>query len=240
MSIHAMAWAKATTHAPDGSRLTPAAKLVLLVIADYINAESGTAWASMPRIARESQLSERWARKTIAQLEELGLLLVERRRQDDGQNLTNVYRLPAMQPTAALTTHTPAHDGPVKAADLREALVGDDGILDGFLVDYPDSPAQAYLAALDAADVLAAENAGVSKDTQGYLRNAVVAHAAQTYAEIDGKPLARLNREAKALGVDGHRWLVRALLHTASANVEGDLCSYAIAAARRMKSETAA
>lgn len=242
MSIHAMAWAKAITHGPDGTMLTRTQKLALLVLADYHHGESGFATVGMARLAREALMSERHARTVTQQLEAMGLLRIERRRLDAGHNAVNKYRLPALSPEGAMTTSAPATRPAeaLRASDLAAALTGDGGILDGYLADFPDSPATAYGAALDAADLLAAENAGVSKDTRGYLRNAVLAHAATAYLELEGKALARLYREAKVLGADGHRWVIQALLHTASAAVEGDPVSYAIAAARRIKTEAVA
>jgi hypothetical protein len=240
MSIHASAWAKTVTHAPSGEPITKTEKLFLLVVADYVNAETGVAWPSVARLARECLMSQRNVRYVAQSLEAKGLLRIERIRKDDGSNANNRYRFPAMAPESQLSVAPVSQPAQLKASDIAAALTGPGGILEGYLADFADQPAAAYRATLDAADLLAAEHAGVSKDLRGYLRNAIVAHVALDVAELDGKAIGRLNREAKALGESGPLWLITALLRTASANVEGDLASYAIAAARRMKQEASA
>lgn len=238
MSFHASAWAKTVTHAPSGEPITKSEKLFLLVIADYHNSETGVAWPSVRRLARECLMSERNVRYVAKALEEKGLLRIERSRKEDGSNYSNRYRLPALAPESSLAVQaTQPAPTQIKASDIAKALTGDNGVLDGFMADFPDNPAAAYRATLDAADLLAAENDGLSKDLKGYLRNAVIAHAAIEVAELDGKAIGRLGREAKVLGDSGPFWIVKALLHTASANVEGDAASYVIATARRMKAE---
>jgi hypothetical protein len=243
MSLHAMAWAKTITHGPTGDAVTRSEKLLLLVLADYYNGEEGCAWPSMSRLAREALMTERHARTLTQSLEAKGLVRIERVRLADGHNATNRYHLPALDAEAlpGAAPHpskaTPVVDGPLTAADLADGLVGDGGVLDGYLGDFADAPVRAYGAALAAADILAAEHPGLSRNLRGFLRNAVVAHAAAEVAGIEGKGLARLYREAKALGADGHTWIVTALLSTASAAIDGDPTSYAIAAARRMKAE---
>jgi hypothetical protein len=242
-----MAWAKTVTHGPTGDTITRSEKLLLLVVADYHNAETGHAWPSMTRLAREALMSERHARTLTQSLEAKGFIRIERVKRPDGNNFTNRYWLPAL-PVEGLQGAA-LHRNPAKvekvegasitAADLVEGLVGDGGVLDGYLSDYETCPVQAYAAALEAADVLAAEHTGVSRNVRGHLRNAIVARAAADVAGIEGKGLARLYKEAKALGADGHAWLVTALIHTASADIDGDPTSYAIAAARRMKAEAA-
>jgi hypothetical protein len=242
MSLHAMAWAKTVTHGPTGDAITRSEKLLLLVVADYHNAETGHAWPSMTRLAREALMSERHARTLTQSLEAKGLIRIERVKRPDGNNFTNRYWLPALpveglQGAALHPNPAKVEEASITAADLVEGLVGDGGVLDGYLTDYCTSPVRAYSAALDAADLLAAEHTGVSRNVRGHLRNAVVAHAAADIAGIEGKGLARLYKEAKALGADGHAWVVTALVHTASADIDGDPTSYAIAAARRMKAE---
>ena len=239
MSLHASAWAKAVTHSPEGEALTRSEKLVLMVISDYHNNESGYAWPSMPRLAREAIMSERHARTITQALEKKGLLRIERMRREDGLNFNNRYFLPPLEASAPLAP-VPANvvtKAPT-ATEIGEALV--DEVLPAFLADFPDAPLQGFIATLDAAVILAEENAGASKDIGSYLRNRVIAAAAAEYSDVDGKGMARLFREAKVLGPDGGKWVVAAILNTTSANVEGDATSYVIASARRMKAEVAA
>lgn len=122
---------------------------------------------------------------------------------------------------------------------LLDGLVGIGGILDGFRADYADEPVMAYHATLSAAEQLAKDFPGLSRDVAGYLRNAVIAAAARTTHEFEGKALGRLCREAKVLGVRGAHHVVAALFATASSDITGDGVSYVCRAARRFAGEEA-
>jgi hypothetical protein len=83
MSIQAMAWVL------DFSEARLADRLVLLSIANHMNSE-GTAWPSIPRIAREARLTERQVYRSIRNLKNLGELAVI----GGGLGRSNRYRLP--------------------------------------------------------------------------------------------------------------------------------------------------
>jgi uncharacterized phage protein (TIGR02220 family) len=86
MSFMATAWA---VKQKTGS---PTRKLVLLLLADRAN-DKGVCWPSMQTIAEDCELSDRAVRNNIRQLEEIGLLTTERRKDGDTQ-LSNMYHLP--------------------------------------------------------------------------------------------------------------------------------------------------
>ncbi len=67
---------------------------VFAVIAGkWADRQSGYAWPSVRTIAEATGMSENTVRVAIAALEQAGALRVERRRGDDGKDLTNRYRL---------------------------------------------------------------------------------------------------------------------------------------------------
>ena len=240
MSWHATAWAKQTNVSPTGARITRSEKLLLLCLADYHNPAHGYAWPSVERLAAEAMLSERQARNLLRSLEAKGLVTTERRVGE-----TSRYRLPAM-PGEEVWTEAPAKSAAdkstkPKARDIADALVGADSVLDGYLADFDagrlDDVAQPYLRTLDDADLLADQFHETSKDLRGFLRNAVIARCAADTHGIDGRGATRLAKEAKVLGTHGHRWIVSALLHTASADITGDAPSYVIKTARRMAAD---
>jgi hypothetical protein len=246
MSWHATAWAKSVRTAPNGETVSRSEKLLLLCIADFINIEKGYAWPSLQRLAAEALLSERQCRNLLRSLERKGLVATEQR-----VGSTSRYRLPAMPgeevwtaPATAAPAAAPAvketATGSVTARDLADGLVGPDGVLDGYLLDAEAGTitvTEAYMQTLTDGDALAVEFADVSKDVRGFLRNAVVSRCAVDLHGVAPKAFGRLNKEAKVLGVDGHRWLVSALLHTASADISGDPVSYVVRTARRMAAE---
>src|SRR5829696_2262427 len=85
MSWEATAWAKKQR---TGS---PARKAVLLVIADYASHE-GEAWPGRELIADDTEQSVDSVDRHLRALEEMGLLTVERKR-ENGRQAPNVYRL---------------------------------------------------------------------------------------------------------------------------------------------------
>lgn len=245
MSIHATAWAKQTSAGPTGEPITRSEKLLLLCVADYFNNDRGYAWPSVDSLARETMLSTRHVRNLLVSLARKGLVEIEHRTGD-----TSRYRLPAMpgsevwerpvKKSAPAAKPAPvATPESATAKELAAGLVGTDGVLDGYLADVDGGRidlGDAYFRTLDDADALATEFDGASRDLRTFLRNAVLARCV---ADVHGveKGFARLSKEAKVLGSDGHRWLVSAALHTASAAINGDPVSYVIRAARRMAAE---
>lgn len=90
MSWHCSAWAKAQR---TGS---PARKALLLVLADYANAE-GVAYPSIETLAEESEQSKSSVIRGLDELVTRGLIIKQRRR-EDGFQATNEYRLNADLP----------------------------------------------------------------------------------------------------------------------------------------------
>lgn len=84
MSIEAMQWAKAQRvgECPPGPDKTctggVAAKAVLLILADYAD-EGWSCYPGVPRIARETEQSDKSVRRAITHLTHVGLVKVERR-----------------------------------------------------------------------------------------------------------------------------------------------------------------
>lgn len=74
MSIQALSYALYET-----TGLTPAAKLILVAIADHCNPETGWAWPSTSRLAALAGVGKRQAIRHIDSLEAAGLLHVEKR-----------------------------------------------------------------------------------------------------------------------------------------------------------------
>lgn len=72
------------------------ARLVLLVLANRHNQETGRCDPSVSRICEDAQLSERAVRKSLRELEGLKLIVTVERKQRTGRgkrNLTNRYRI---------------------------------------------------------------------------------------------------------------------------------------------------
>lgn len=71
---------------------SPTHKLVLLALANNAN-DDGTSWYSYGRMSNQTGLSKRSIMRSIAYLEDAGLLQVVRRRQDKEKNQSNIFRL---------------------------------------------------------------------------------------------------------------------------------------------------
>lgn len=74
-----------------GTLTGPAHALVLLKLGDRAD-DRGICWPGHERTARDCSLTDKTARAAAKALEELGILLVERRRDTAGRNLSNRYR----------------------------------------------------------------------------------------------------------------------------------------------------
>lgn len=85
MSIRAMTWAW-------GRPLGPAAKLVLMALADIAD-DHGVCWPSVGHLAMKCTVSERTAQRLLAGLERVGLIDVEPRFRPDGSRTSNRFRL---------------------------------------------------------------------------------------------------------------------------------------------------
>jgi hypothetical protein len=84
MSFQAMAWAV-------GQKLPTKEKFVLIMLANYAG-ETGLAWPSMKRLCEDTSMSKDSVIRAVKNLEEMGLLEVERR-VVEGVNLPNIYHL---------------------------------------------------------------------------------------------------------------------------------------------------
>ena len=114
MSLHVSSWAW-RQFVGD-----PAAKIVLLKLADVANDE-GECWPSQRYLAEECEMSDRNVRFKIQKLEQLGLIQVKRTKREDGGWNVNVYRLPIgtllpmpqenqRKPTSSYTSLEPKKD----------------------------------------------------------------------------------------------------------------------------------
>ena len=84
MSWKATAWAKDTRHRNAGQ------KFVLMILADYHDAERGVAWPSQARLASDCQMDERTIRRHLRNLVVDGFVVVE---QKGNQFQPSKYRL---------------------------------------------------------------------------------------------------------------------------------------------------
>jgi len=241
--IKAVGYVKEMLVAPSGEALTPAEKLVALVIADYYNSELGYAFPSMDRLAAESLVGDRHCRRIVKQLEAKGVLAIDQ----GGGRFANRYSFPHLSgvslPPAADVEPMPAAtvevaDGKLTATEVASGLRD---VLDGLLDDYPDDPTQAYMDGLVVASQLASEYADLSKDLGKHLRNTVIAHATDRVHgdRVEGSELSRLYRAATTLGPEGARWIIWALWRTATARITGNVVSYVVKVAEGGKSDWA-
>lgn len=219
-------WAARVRTGAAGRALTRLEKLVLMVVAAH------TDGASLEEITTGALAGERATRTVLRTLSRDGLVV---HRTDDTTERW-IAAQPAWDGTTIETDETPARptEAPTAAA-LCEGLLGEQGVLDGFLEDFADDPVTAYRFTLAAIAGLSESFGHVCKDLSGYLRNAVIARAiADTGHEITGRDLGRVCREARVLGSDGGDWVVAALYATASADITGNAASYVIRCARSM------
>jgi hypothetical protein len=208
----------------DGQPLTRTEKLVLLAWGATL--PHGDEPVSLEALATACLATPSAVAAALRRLENKGLLSLS-----STGTVLHVRPGPALLEPGASPAPRPTPEA------LLDGLVGVGGILDGFRADYADEPVLAYHAALAAAEQLAKDFAGASKDLAGYLRNAVLAAAARDAHELEGKALGRLCREAKILGARGAHHVVAALFATASSDITGDTVAYVCRAARRLAGE---
>lgn len=236
--LKAVAHVKEMLVAPNGEPLTPAEKLVALVLADYYNSELGYAYPGIERLAAESLVGERHCRRIIHALEAKGVVSIEQ----GGGRFANRYRFPGVEGSVPPEVNVPtpvaaAHETPDKLT-ASEVAAGMREVIDGLLSDFDDDPVQAYMEALRICHQLGEEHADLSKDFPKYLRNQVIAHAASRVHgdTIEGSELSRLYRAATTMGAEGARWIIWALWQTATASIKGNVVSYVIKVAQSGKS----
>lgn len=111
MSWKASAWAKE-------QRLgSPAAKSILLCLADYADAERAECWPSQAQLAADAEVSERTAREWLQRLEDWGLLHRARRTRANGARASDMI---------VLNLDANVRDGVERCREIR-AETGPDG-----------------------------------------------------------------------------------------------------------------
>ncbi len=83
--------------APD-SGLTPADRLTLCVLCQWVNRESGECFPSVPTIAAHAALSENTVRAALKRLVVVGALHVQRRTDANGDPASNLYTILGYDP----------------------------------------------------------------------------------------------------------------------------------------------
>lgn len=92
MSWAATAYVKDLQTTPDGQRLTRSEKLILFVLADYSDPDTGCAWPSFETLAEKALMSRSSAFATIRSLRDKGMIEVEQRRSGQ-RRASNRYRI---------------------------------------------------------------------------------------------------------------------------------------------------
>ncbi len=123
MSWIASGHVKHMTKAPNGVRLTPTEKYVLLVMADYYNDEKQAAWPSYTELAERTLLTRPTVNNTLLALKSKGAIEVVERRATNGSLHSNIYRfpwlvIPAKQESERTKKATPEPPTPSKATLL--------------------------------------------------------------------------------------------------------------------------
>lgn len=75
---------------------TSGQRLVLIVLADYANRETGACWPSIASIAEVAMMTEDGVSRILRQLADLGLIEVRKRFSADRRQLSNLYVLPTV------------------------------------------------------------------------------------------------------------------------------------------------
>lgn len=122
MSARATAWAWASIRAvcsgAGGVPIAPAARLVLLKLADRAD-EGGACWPGHERTAQDTGLSQFGARKAARELEQRGLIRVIRQRDRAGRSVSNRYQLAVDVIDGDGTNGVGATELPPGATELR-------------------------------------------------------------------------------------------------------------------------
>lgn len=90
MSIEAMTWARKV------KGLTPTQKLLLLLLADHASQQDGygedfVCWPKQELLAADANVSKRTVIRSLAEMEELGLIERRRRHRSDGSRAADLY-----------------------------------------------------------------------------------------------------------------------------------------------------
>mgnify|MGYP003646971908 FL=1 len=111
MSIRRILAALETTSLPANE------KLVLILLSDHADDETGKCWPSQRYISDRSGLTRETINRTIKRLSSKGLVRIEHRFREDGSSRSNAYFvLPSVRPPCARESHPPvieSHTEPV-------------------------------------------------------------------------------------------------------------------------------
>ena len=81
--------------------VTPTQKLILICLANHAGPD-GTCWPSQTVVSDYSGLSRNAVNRNIKEVESLGLIGTERRKNPDGRETTKIYRLKMAETLAVL------------------------------------------------------------------------------------------------------------------------------------------
>ena len=87
MSVQAIDWALRLV-----KNVTPTQKLILICLANHAGPE-GTCWPSQTIVSDYSGLSREAVNRNMKELESLGLIAAERKKDPDGRETAKTYRL---------------------------------------------------------------------------------------------------------------------------------------------------
>lgn len=127
MSWKATAYVKEIVVCPDGRRITVSEKLLCFILADYHRIDENLAWPSLPRLARESLLSERQARRCLQSLETKKVIRIEK---GLGRGNISTYSFPALDVAEQIKGDTMAPFSEIKG-DMEGREKGTSGALKG-------------------------------------------------------------------------------------------------------------
>ncbi len=105
MSFQALTWAL------DQKTGAPAAKMVLLALANYAN-QAGECWPSYDRIAADTEMSKRSVIDQVKKLENLGLISIGKRRNAAQRQETNLYMLALHGATVTISVEPGENSAP--------------------------------------------------------------------------------------------------------------------------------
>ena len=105
MSVAALKWAYAQTG------ISPTAQAVLSLLAYRYNDTKGCCYPGVARIASDTNLGRSTVLRALAELEEQGLITIEKRGGSGAGRQTNIYRLPTFKQSEAKSQSGTLHTG---------------------------------------------------------------------------------------------------------------------------------
>jgi hypothetical protein len=100
MSVQAIDWALRLV-----KNVTPTQKLILICLANHAGPD-GTCWPSQTIVSDYSRLSREAVNRNMKELESLGLIAAERKKDQDGRETTKTYRLKMAESLGVILDHT--------------------------------------------------------------------------------------------------------------------------------------